>query len=63
MALSFGAEALVSIKRIEEFLLKNEKSESELGLERRNSMVLMDKQRMLIMRLFRKLYIKLLIDI
>lgn len=46
MALSLGAEALVSIRRIEEFLLKGEKSESEFGIERRNSDVLMDKKRM-----------------
>lgn len=39
MALAFGAEALVSIKRIEEFLLKSEKSETELGLERRSSLI------------------------
>lgn len=46
MALSLGAEALVSIRRIEEFLLKGEKSESELGIERRGSGILMDKKRM-----------------
>lgn len=36
---------MVSIKRIEEFLLKNEKSESEDGLERRDSMVIIDTKR------------------
>lgn len=46
LALSLGAEALVSIRRIEEFLLKDEKNESELGIERRGSDVLMDKKRM-----------------
>lgn len=44
-ALAFGAEALVSIKRIEEFLLKDEKSESEDGFERRDSMVIVDTKR------------------
>lgn len=44
-ALSFGAEAMVSIKRIEEFLLKDEKNETELGLQRRNSLVLTDTKR------------------
>lgn len=44
-ALAFGAEALVSIKRIEEFLLKGEKNETELGLERRSSMVIADTKR------------------
>lgn len=39
MALALGAEALVSIRRIEEFLLKEEKNESELGLERRSSVI------------------------
>lgn len=39
MALALGAEALVSIKRIEEYLLKNEKSETDLGLERRSSLI------------------------
>lgn len=38
MALAFGAEALVSIQRIEEFLLKGEKNETEVGLERRDSL-------------------------
>lgn len=47
-ALSFGAEALVSIKRIEEFLTKGEKNEAELGIERRSSMVLSDTKRRLI---------------
>lgn len=46
MALSLGAEALVSIRRVEEFLLKGEKSEAEFGIERRGSGVLMDKKRM-----------------
>lgn len=41
-ALSFGAEAFVSFKRIEEFLLKNEKNETEMGIERRNSFVIPD---------------------
>lgn len=44
-ALAFGAEALVSIKRIEEFLMKNEKSESDDGLERRDSLVIVDAKR------------------
>lgn len=44
MALSLGAEALVSIRRIEEFLLKDEKSETDVGIERRGSGVLMDKK-------------------
>lgn len=39
MALALGAEALVSIRRIEEFLLKEEKNEAEQGLERRNSVI------------------------
>lgn len=42
MALALGAEALVSIRRIEEFLLKDEKNEAELGLERRNSVIVAD---------------------
>lgn len=42
MALALGAEALVSIKRIEEFLLKEEKNEAELGLERRISVIVPD---------------------
>lgn len=46
MALSLGAEALVSIRRVEEFLLKGEKSEAEFCIERRGSGVLMDKKRM-----------------
>lgn len=48
-ALAFGAEALVSIKRIEEFLLKNEKSESDDGLERRDSLVIVDTKREFLM--------------
>lgn len=44
-ALSFGAEALVSLKRIEEFLLKEEKNESEFGLERRNSIIYETKRK------------------
>lgn len=44
-ALNFGAEAMVSIKRIEEFLQKDEKNETEFGLERRNSLVLADTKR------------------
>lgn len=40
MALAFGAEALVSIQRIEEFLLKGEKNEAEVGLERRSSLII-----------------------
>lgn len=47
-ALNFAAEAMVSIKRVEEFLLKEEKNESELGLERRSSMVIADTKRKLI---------------
>lgn len=39
LALALGAEALVSIQRIEEFLLKDEKNEAELGLERRSSVI------------------------
>lgn len=39
MALALGAEALVSIRRIEEFLLKDEKNETESGLERRSSII------------------------
>lgn len=39
MALALGAEALVSIRRIEEFLQKDEKNETELGLERRSSVI------------------------
>lgn len=45
MALAFGAEALVTFKRIEEFLMKPEKKESETGLERRSSMVVVDTKR------------------
>lgn len=52
LAVSLGAEALVSINRIEEFLLKSEKSETELGLERKNSFVLMDKKRELKLKIF-----------
>lgn len=43
--LACAAEALVSLKRIEEFLLKEDKSETELGLDRRNSMVIVDTKR------------------
>lgn len=46
-ALSFGAEALVSFKRIEEFLLKEEKNETEHGLERRSSLLIADTKRRL----------------
>lgn len=35
------------LKRIEEFLLKEEKNETEAGLERRGSMVIADSKRML----------------
>lgn len=42
MALAFAAEALVTLKRIEEFLAKPEKSESAAGLERCSSMVIAD---------------------
>lgn len=42
MALAFAAEALVTFKRIEEFLMKPEKREQEAGLERRASMVIVD---------------------
>lgn len=45
MALSFGAEALVSIDRVEEFLLLDEKREEVSGLERRNSVKFIDKKR------------------
>lgn len=45
MALAFGAEALVSIKRVEQFLLMTEKEESSIGLERKTSIILMDKAR------------------
>lgn len=47
-ALNFAAEAMVSIKRVEEFLSKEEKNESELGLERRSSLVIADTKRMFI---------------
>lgn len=46
MALAFGAEALVSIKRIEQFLLMQEIEETSVGLERKTSIVLLDKARM-----------------
>lgn len=39
LALALGAEALVSIQRIEEFLLKDEKNEAESGLERRSLVI------------------------
>lgn len=42
IALAMGAEALVSIQRIEEFLSKDEKNEAELGLERRISVIAPD---------------------
>lgn len=42
MSLAFAAEALVTLKRIEEFLTKSEKTENEAGLERRSSMVIAD---------------------
>lgn len=45
MALAFGAEALVSIKRIEQFLLMQEKEETSVGLERKISIILLDKAR------------------
>lgn len=45
LAISFGAEALVSVERIEEFLLKSEKSDTELGLERKSSIVMADRKR------------------
>ena len=45
MALAFGAEALVSIKRIEQFLLMQEKEETSIGLERKTSIILLDKAR------------------
>lgn len=45
MALAFGSEALVSIKRIEQFLLMQEKEETSLGLERKTSIILLDKAR------------------
>lgn len=48
MALAFGAEALVSIKRIEQFLLMQEKEEQSLGLERKTSLILVDKARKLL---------------
>lgn len=44
-ALSCLAEAMVSAKRIEEFLVKEEKNETELGVERRSSIVLSDSKR------------------
>lgn len=36
---------MVSIKRVEEFLTKDEKSETEHGLERRSSLVIADTKR------------------
>lgn len=37
MALACGAEALVSLQRIEDFLLKDEKTKMEEAVKRRNS--------------------------
>lgn len=46
LAVSFGAEALISVERIEEFLTKSEKNETEIGIERKNSLVLIEQKRM-----------------
>lgn len=61
MALAFGAEALVSIKRIEQFLLMQEKEETSLGLERKTSIILLDKARKIsfIYLFIRNLYVKI----
>lgn len=40
IAVSCAGEVLVSLKRIENFLLKEEKNENEIGVERQNSDIL-----------------------
>lgn len=39
MALACGAEALVSLQRIEDFLLKDEKTDVQIGAKRRSSVI------------------------
>lgn len=51
----FAAEAMVSIRRIEEFLLKDEKNENDLGLERRSSNVTIDTKRRFIQNIKQRL--------
>lgn len=39
LGVSFGAESLMSLKRIEGFLLEEEKNEGETNVKRRNSVI------------------------
>lgn len=45
LAVSFGAETLVSIERIEEFLIKTEKNDTESGVKRKDSLTIVDEKR------------------